>query len=1083
MKIFPQIIFLFGSFIAGLFVTNVVPEPKAADDISTSSNAESAEPSPRNEIEFNRDIRTILSDNCFACHGPDSGQRQADLRLDKREDAVADRDGYAAIVPGDPDASELIVRVLSDDASEVMPPASHRKKLSEKDKQLLVQWIREGAKWEQHWSLISPKSTKAPKTSAPKWIRNDIDRFVLNKLDTLKIKPSVEAEKRVLIRRLYFDLVGLPPTPEQVKAFVDDPSADAYEKIVKQLLASPHFGERLAVYWLDLVRYADTVGYHGDQDISISPYRDYVIEAFNSNMRFDEFTRQQLGGDLMPNASQSQRIASGYNRLGMMSAEGGVQPEEYLAKYAADRVRTTASVWLGVTLGCAECHDHKFDPFSTEDFYNFASFFADIKERGLYSGAHASGDWGPRVDVPDPILSELLVPIDKDIAAATSELERLADKHAGRQGEWEKAILAKRATRWTTPEPNQVQSYYKTPHRVLNDQSILFSGKPTDEDAYVVRVKPGEGRWTGIRIEAIPDGSLPRKGPGRAGNGNFVLTEMILVRDDAAEMEELKKVANLWPDRLKARVVELVSPTATFEQTAGGGNHPDKKWSASSAIDQDKRGPTWGWAILPQSGKHNELVAQFSQPVEFKKDETLTVVLHQYHGNGSHILGRFRISFTKDASPQANPSRTLPQDIGKILDKPSEKRTAVETKRIRDYFISIAPEFADQRKKIESLRKQREAVVKKHTRTSLVTLSVKPREMRVLPRGNWMDKSGKVVSPTTPAVLPGLPKTDGRPSRLDLANWIASRDNPLTARVFVNRLWKLYFGKGIARVLDDVGSQGGWPTHPELLDYLAIEFVDSGWDIKHMIELMVTSSTYRQSSFPRADLKEIDPENKWLARQARFRLDAELIRDNMLASSGLLVKKIGGRSVKPYQPPGLYRHLNFPRRSYRADAGESQYRRGLYTHWQRQFLHPAMKSFDAPSREECTCERAQSNTPLSALVLLNDPSYVEAARHLAQRAIQQTPQGPQSSEAVIRRRIIWMFQNALSRVPNEKEVAVLLQLYEEHRAHYLANRNRADELLTTGLSPRDKKIAPGEHAALTSVARTLFNLHEFIMRY
>jgi hypothetical protein len=750
-----------------------------------------------------------------------------------------------------------------------------------------------------------------------------------------------------------------------------------------------------------------------------------------------------------------------------------VQPEEYLAKYAADRVRTTASVWLGITLGCAECHDHKFDPFNIEDFYNFGSFFADIKERGLYSGANSTGNWGPSIDVPDPQLPGLLKPIDAKIDALTKSMQSRANQLVDQQRAWEQTIRSKIAN-WQTLKPANVLTYHETPHKVLADDSILLQGKPTDEDAYAINIQLDESTINGIRLEVLPDNSLPRKGPGRAGNGNFVVTQLIAARGNHREMEVLKKVFNLWPENLQKQTLPLANASATIEQASNDKNHPYKKWSAGSAIDQDKHGPTWGWAILPESGKPNELVVQIPGGAKFEQGQWLTIVLHQYHGHGNHILGRFRISVSSDANPVADPYRSLPADIRAIIKSDPEKRNAQQTKKLADYYLSVAPQFESERKQIAQLKKEREALVKKHTRTSLVTVAVKPREMRVLARGNWMDKTGKLAQPKTPATLPPLAVTKGRPTRTELAEWIVHPDNPLTARAFVNRLWKLYFGQGIARVLDDLGSQGGWPSHPELLDYLAIEFVESGWDIKHVIRKMVTSAAYRQSSQTRADLVDIDPENNLFARQARYRLDAEVIRDNALATSGLLVKKIGGRSVKPYQPPGLLRHLNFPKRSYKPDDGESQFRRGLYTHWQRQFLHPAMKTFDAPAREECTCERPKSNTPLSALVLLNDPSFVEAARNLAQRAFQSNDNDHQ--------RIKSMFRQALSREPSAQETQVLMDLLRQHEKHFATHPTEASDLITIGISKTDTGIPTAKLAALTNVARTIFNLHEFITR-
>ncbi len=828
-------------------------------------------------IDFDREIRPILADNCYACHGPDEqareGSAQEGLRLDTKEGAFAPLgDGRFAIVPGQPDESELVRRVLSTDDSEVMPPSDHRKSLTQTQRTLLAEWVRQGAEWSGHWAYTLPERATPPEVTHTQQVGNWIDRFILALLEQKGIEPSVEADRRTLIRRVSFDLIGLPPSREEVEAFVNDKSEQAWERLVDRLLMSPHFGERMAMSWLDLVRYADSVGYHGDQPVSVSPYRDYVIGAFNHNMPFDQFTRDQLAGDLLPDPTKEQLIASGYNKLGMMSAEGGVQDKEYLAKYAADRVRNAASVWMGSTLGCAECHDHKFDPYTTRDFYRFAAFFADIKERGLYSGAHADGQWGPNVEVVDDVLSLLLASID--------------------------------------PKLQELQA-----------------------------------------------------------------------------------------------VMQAVTPELTADQ---------EKWKREALVESSTE------------------------------------------------------------SGDVEPAMKLPDEIRDLLKIDAAERTEEQQVKLAAHHRSITPLLEKERKQIAELTKRRDQYVAEHTRTSLITVSVEPREMRVLPRGNWMDGSGEVVQPGVPGFLSQIEKDD-RATRLDLADWLTADSNPLTARVFVNRLWKLYFGSGLSKVLDDVGAQGEPPLHPKLLDTLAVEFVESGWNVKHMTKLIVMSRMYRQSSIMRDELRLVDPYNRLLARQSRYRLDAEMIRDNALAVSGLLVRTIGGRSAKPYQPAGLYRHLNFPAREYQQDNDENQYRRGVYTHWQRQFLHPAMQSFDAPSREECTAERPRSNTPLAALVLLNDPSYVEAARVFAAKALRADVNDD-------RQRVVWIMRHALSRETSEEEWLVLNPLLNSQRQRFADHPEAAKQIITTGLSPTPDDLDTTELAAWTSVTRTVFNMHEFIAR-
>ncbi len=839
------------------------------------------------KVEFNRDIRPILSDKCFFCHGPDANHREADLRFDVEEVAKADRDGRRAIAPGQPEASELVRRITSGDESERMPPQESGKELTADQIELLRRWIEQGAEYQPHWSYIPPRRPPVPAVPVPtatsgtasatqgrsresdassrrssgtsaEWPVNEIDRFILARLGVEGLQPSPEADPGTLVRRLYFDLTGLPPPRAEADAFVHSTDPRAYEQLVDRLLESPHYGERMAMYWLDLVRYANTVGYHGDQEHAISPYRDWVIKAFNDNMPFDQFTVEQLAGDLVQDPTVDQQIASGYNRLLQTSHEGGVQVKEYLSKYDADRVRNLGGVWMGATTGCVQCHDHKFDPYTQRDFYSLAAFFADIDELKTFKG----GDTSPTKREPE---LEVLSPLVRE------EIERL--------------------------------------------------------EAQLKALDPASGG---------------------------------------------REPAEPAPDRAP-------------------GSDPDAP----------------------------------SVPV------------------------------------------TSPEDVAAI------------------------------RSRIEELRGRKQR--------TMITKSVEPRTIRVLARGDWMDESGEVVQPAVPQFL-GPIETGGRwATRLDLARWLTSKEHPQTARVFVNRLWYLFFGGGLSKSLDDNGAQGEWPTHPELLDWLAVEFTEGAegreqraeggkeatsevtrtlgasgslngaWDVKHMVKLLVMSRTYRQSSLETPELRERDPENRLFARQGRWRLPAEMVRDNALAVSGLLVDRLGGGVSRPYQPAGYYQHLNFPKRDYKADADENQYRRGVYVHWQRIFLHPMLKAFDATSREECTAQRPISNTPLAALVLLNDPTFVEAARMFAVRVLRD---GGESPEARIR----WAWREAVSREASEGEVAALAQLYAESLGEYRNDPAAAEKVLSVGLAARDGEADLPERAAWTSVARAVFNVSEFIGR-
>lgn len=764
-----------------------------------------------NEIDFNRDIRPILSENCFQCHGPDSGTREADLRLDRHEDAIADRGAYTAIVPGDVEASELIRRITSEDEFVIMPPPDSHKSLKPEQIALLKRWIAGAAEWSPAWSYVPPKRHELPTVKDKSWSKNWIDRFVLARLEKEGLTPNRPADPVTLVRRLYFDLMGLPPTPSVVEKFVADPSDAAYEKLVDELLASQHYGERMAVMWLDLVRFADTVGYHGDQTHNVWPFRDYVIHSFNHNKPFDEFTREQLAGDLLPDATEDQIIASGYNRLLQTSHEGGNQLMEYRAIYLADRVRNVSLIWLAATVGCAQCHDHKYDPYTAKDFYSLGAFFADLEEE-----AHITGG------------------------------------------------------------------------------------------------------------DSLGANTLPTKRP------------------------------------------------------------PEKR------------------------------------------------VLSVYQ--------RERLA-----------------EIDKQLDQLSEQTDKT---------------------KIASLRNEKDQITN-HKPWMMYSHSIEPRPVRVLARGDWQDESGELVGPAVPGFMGKIETDKERPSRLDLAEWLTCEQSGiggLTARVMVNRYWALLFGEGLARVLDDFGGQGEPPSHPELLDNLAVEYLDSGWDTKQMMKLMVMSNTYRQSSQASNELDGRDPLNKLLARQASFRLPAEGVRDTLLTVSGLLDSTIGGRSVMPYQPPKVYQHLNFPKREYEQDVGNEQWRRAIYMHWQRTFLHPMLKAFDASTREECAAKRPRSNTALAALTLLNDPNCVEAARVLASRILGEQPKADDEQK------IQFAYRLATSRLPDATEVAALKELLIASRDYYGKDNAKSDELLAIGMSKVGRNLPKAELAAWTTVSRAILNLGETITR-
>ncbi len=812
----------------------------------------------------------------------------------------------------------------------------------------------------------------------------------------------------------------------------------------------------MASWWLDLVRYADSVGYHGDQPVTVFPYREYVIRSFNANKPFDQFTVEQVAGDLIPDAPLEFRIASGYNRLGMMSAEGGVQPKEYLAKYVAERVRNVSGTWLGLTLGCCECHDHKYDPFSSRDFYRLESFFADIEERGLYAGSHASGEWGPQTQVPTAEQAGRLAELDRQLAEQRKILDTATPELESAQVAWEKTQVP-----WSVIKPISAASSGGATLAVKDDGSVLAGGTSPAQDEYQLVFDAVPAAITAIRIETLPDDSLPMKGPGRAGNGNFVLTEFVVKLPAAGDQPSV--------------IVPLQNATASYEQTGAAGNNPYGKWSAAGAIDGDAQGPTWGWAVMEQVGRAHNAVFETQQDLTIPATSRWTIELRQQHDNPQHTLGRFRISVTTAERP-VRAGDELPAELSAIVVIPAAARSADQSLKLAAYYRSITPPLASVRQLAAELKAQRDAL-NALIPTTLITKSVPPRTIRILPRGNWMSDSGEICEPAFPEVLPHPANPSSSPlGRLDLAKWLVSPENPLTARNLMNRQWKLFFGAGLSRKLDDLGAQGEWPTHPELLDWLAGDFIDSGWDLKRALKQIVMSGTYRQSSQDTPRLREIDPQNRWLARQSRFRFDAEMVRDSALWISGLLVEKIGGPSVKPYQPAGYWAHLNFPQREWENGKGDELYRRAVYTHWQRQYLHPALLAFDAPSREECAADRSRSNTPLQSLVLLNDPTYVEAARAFAQRLLSATDvTDEQRIDAAVRR--------ALSRGPLPEESEVLQKLLAAHRAEYREDPVAAKELASVGAAPIPDGIDRSELAAWTSLTRVLLNLHESITRH
>jgi len=1016
-----------------------------------------AAPAPR-PVSFNRDIRPIMSDTCFHCHGFDAKSREAGMRLDLRAEALKPtKNDVVPIVPGKPEESEIIQRIM--DPSDPMPPDTMHKTLTPAQKELFRRWVAEGAVYEAHWAYAPLEKPAVPKIGLWPWKpAHPVDAFIRARLAEKKIKPSPEAEKSRLLRRLSLDLTGLPPTPAETAAFLADRSRDAYEKQVERLLASPRHGERMAVWWLDIARFSDTVGFHGDQNQRIFPYRDYVINAFNANKRFDQFTAEQLAGDLLPNPTTEQRVATGYNRLNMMTREGGAQPAEYLNKYGAERVRSVAAAWFGSTFGCAECHDHKFDPIKTRDFYELQSFFADVKQWGVYSdydytrnpelkGFNNDFPFPPEIEVDSPYLAARHERAQAELDSLVATLRQRAAEPAAapRLAAWTqetRTYLDRVPGGW---EPVRDAAFeFRLRDQVLPERTAaldpdgtLRPDKPLlFRESLRLKFRPADGRVAALRIETHLDPKPP-----------------------AAKWDYPPS-----PLALEVNVVAADGKTRRLPFVFGDATAKAPRYENGAEL----RGVTAGWRF-PEVTKPEDLTAVWllAQPLTLAPDESLAVTI-----TGTE-LPTLRLATSRLAA--LRPLETASAATLAALTAPA-RNAAQENLLVDTWLASTADDdtgLARYHKTVAKLDETRGGKA-----MTMVTEAAPPLTLRVRPRGNWQDDSGPVVLPATPSFLPGRIEStpEKRLTRLDLARWLTSRENPITARVVANRLWAVYFGIGLSAAVDDLGSQGEPPSHPELLDWLAAEFRDSGWDMRHLIRLIVTSQTYRQSSDYRADLREADPANRLLAAQNPRRLEAEFVRDNALFIAGALdLRDLGGPSAKPYQPAGYYAALQFPDRDYIASDTDAQWRRGVYTHWQRTFLHPMLANFDAPARDECAAQRTLSNTPQQALTLLNDPAFLEAARLFAAHLVTA---GGQDDAARLRT----AFQAALARPPKPAELQSLTAFLATQRATYRAAPADAEKLLRIGLAPPPAGD-PAELAAWTMVARVVLNSQEVITRY
>jgi cytochrome c553 len=1159
---------------------------------------------------YDRDVRPILADRCFSCHGPDAKKRQAELRLDQRESALAAHPDGIAIVPGDPGQSELVRRIMHKDIGERMPPANSGKRpLSDAEKELLRRWIEDGAVYETHWSFVPPVKPPLPAVDDARWPRGEIDRFVLARLEEAGLAPSPEAERATLLRRVFLDLSGLPPTPEELARFLADPRADAYEHWVDELLGEEPYktrcAEHLAVPWLDAARYGDTNGIHTDAGRSIWPWRDWLIGALRDGMPFDRFVTEQIAGDLLPDATQAQKIASGFNRNHIMTDEGGAIAEEYLVEYAVDRVNTTSSVFLGLPMGCARCHDHKFDPFTQEDYYSLFAYFDSLEEPGLYSQLPDSKRaFEPFMEVPSPAQLRELADTRTELGARKQELDAPVPGEQEQLAGFVRDLAGSAQLAWAGLETRSAASAQGATLEIQPDGSVLGKGKNPDTDRHELHFTTEATNLRLLAFEGLTDPSLDHQSVGRAPNGNAVLTSLAVEARSLRDPTQTKALAFRWC-------------WADFEQKNGD-------FRLANVLDAD---PKSGWAVDGHN-RNDPRVAFFlsEEPFGFEGGTELTVTLGYESVYTQHVFGRERISvaaideaalarlpvfssgwYSVGPFPAANRDEiyaqaygpesearldlkhnfgagnqvwTFVQDFadarlneladgtnasyvakrlyspcarkleafagsddglrvyldgkevfGREVDRglaadqdklafdlpagestlvlkivntggragffwrtlpgtdelpsdlllallPASSRVAAQETRIeRAWKLAFSPSYLALTGKIAELEKRVAEIDARVPRTMVMKELGEPRATYVLKRGQYdqPDKSRPVtrrIPPALGALPPGAPA-----NRLGLAQWLVSPENPLVARVAVNRLWEICFGTGLERTSEDFGQQGEWPSHPELLDWLAVHFRDGGWDTKGLLKEIVCSATYRQDSRLRPECAEKDPEARLYSRYPRRRLSAEELRDQALYVAGLLVEKTGGPSVKPYQPEGLWQEIAMPAsntRIYEQGQGEDLWRRSLYTYWKRACPPPALQTFDAPTRESCVIRRITTNTPLQALVLWNDVQFVEAARVLAQRTLAEHPDEHGRLAALLAR--------ATGAPAAPQALAPLERALARFRERYAADEESAKKLVALGMAPRPADAEPRELAAWTMVASSVLNLDATLCR-
>ncbi|MBX3180594.1 MAG: PSD1 domain-containing protein [Candidatus Hydrogenedentes bacterium] len=1169
----------------------------AAGAFAATGHAAAEAAAPGDPIQFNQDIRPILSDKCFACHGPDDATRKAGLRLDSLDGATAAlKSGKQAIVPSDPAASVLIARITAEDPNDRMPPADHPKQLTTNDIDVLTRWIAEGAPWEEHWSFQPIIRPELPETPNPAWVKNPVDAFILHRMAAKGVSPAPEADKRTLVRRLYLDLTGLPPTIEQVEAFMADPRHDAYERLADRLLDSTEHAEHLARYWLDAARYSDTNGYHIDNERYMWPWRDWVIRAFQENKPFNDFTVEQLAGDLLTSPSKDQLIASGFNRNHMINFEGGIIPEEYQTAYVMDRVDATSTVWLGLTMACVQCHEHKYDPISHDEYYKMYAFFNTIEEQGIDG---RDGNAVPLLRASTDTQDAKLARFNERVRTLEEAMDGPMPEVDAAQAAWEEASRARLQNKWRVLTPASAASTGGSNLTVQEDGSVLAGGENPAADTYEIEYALTESGITGLRLELLPDPASPNASIGRSDNGNVVISEIEVETGAATGDPNFQRLEFVSADvdyaqpnlgiakaidgkpetgygaggheapgartavfvprapfgyasgtRLKLRIrhesefaqhaAARVRLAVTANQdmalarldqwyiagpyTAADGDAAyNTAFEPEQGIDLEATYPDgrqkWQLAVPGyEDGKIHSLSGRVCATYLYRKviaptarKTTLSVgsndavkiwlngrVVHDNNTQRGVAADQDRVEVNLEAGENEllmkvvnygnayafyfkntnEQTGEFPIGIELALAKAPDARTDAESAQLRTFYRRAnSPQWRDLDAQLAQSREERTAFEKTLPTSMVMREMAEPRETFVLLRGQY-DAYGEKVEPGVPAVLPPMPE-EAPKNRLGLAEWLVSPNHPLTSRVTINRFWQQYFGAGLVRTAEDFGSQGEMPSHPALLDWLAAEFMESGWDVRHMHRLIVTSATYRQSSARRPELKEIPGGERLIATGPRFRLDAEVVRDNALAVSGLLRKDVGGPSVRPYQPLGLWEEVaygaGFTAQKFELGDMPHLHRRSMYTFWKRTSPPPTMMLFDAPNRETCTVKRSRSNTPLQALALLNDPQFVEAARFLAERMLTEAGDSPEV-------RINHAFLLTLARPARPEEMAVLRGLYEKERAAFASEPARATDLLAVGMAPANPDLDPGELAAWSTVASVILNMDETITK-